>query len=651
MPGLDGLRAIAVMAVILYHLEVGFAPGGLLGVGVFFTLSGYLITDILLEGWVTRKLSLKNFWLARARRLLPALFLMLAVVLLWIWIGDPGQLASLRGETIASIFFVENWWAISQDATYFDRFGPVSPLSHLWSLAVEEQFYIVWPWLLLMLLKVSPHRDRGQRATRQRIRPNLALTTMGLALVSIILMVVIYEPGVDMTRVYEGTDTRAFGLLFGAALAMVWPSRRLETSLPGKARRNMDLLGGLALLVILALIWRTDEFSPFLYRGGMVILALATTILVAVLAHPSTRLGPVIGCRPLRWIGVRSYAIYLWQLPIITLTTPAGAHGFSFLRSALQVGATFVLAALSWKFVEDPVRQGAIGNLWKRYRRGELSWHRFSPAIRGSLAGAGLLALILALAMLGVAPSKPLVAIVAQDTGSLARVSEITARPPVAKSVNDTGQEDGFPKSLCSSVAYIGDSTSLGLTDPEYLTPAQMIDQRFREAGVSEQQIDISGARSIVEEFQGIPNAETTAEAIKADGFNGCWVLAMGTNDPGNVSDGSNIMVPERIDLMMAATDGSPTLWVNVKSLVEGGNYGNDKMAAWNEDLLEACERYPNMRVYDWASRVKDEWFVEDGIHFTSEGYEIRAKAIADALPKAFGIWPSFWGQGGCLVR
>ncbi|MDQ5895498.1 MAG: hypothetical protein QG596_1759, partial [Actinomycetota bacterium] len=430
MPGLDGLRAIAVMAVIAYHLEVGFAPGGLLGVGVFFTLSGYLITDILLEGWVTRKLSLKNFWLARARRLLPALFVMLGVVLLWVWIGNPDLMSTLRGETISSIFFVENWWAIGQDMSYFDRFGAPSPMSHLWSLAVEEQFYIIWPWLLLLLLKVSPARDHGKRARRERIRPNLALITIGLAVVSAILMAVLYTPGFDTNRVYLGTDTRAFALLFGAALAMVWPSRRLDRDLPAKARRNMDLLGVGSLGVILVLIWQTTEFSPFLYRGGMVILAIATTILVAVLAHPATRLGPVIGCRPLRWIGVRSYAIYLWQLPIITLTTPAGANGFSLVRSVLQVGATFLVAALSWKFVEDPVRKGAVGRLWNRFRAGEFNWKRFGPEGKGLTMLGGFVALLLLLAMVGVAPSKPILPIVTQGGEGEAAVEQIATADP-----------------------------------------------------------------------------------------------------------------------------------------------------------------------------------------------------------------------------
>ncbi len=652
MPGLDGLRAIAVMAVILYHLDVGFAKGGLLGVGVFFTLSGYLITDILLEGWVTRKLSLKNFWLARARRLLPALLVMLVVVMLWVWIGNPDLLGTLRGETISSIFFVENWWAVAQNMSYFDRFGAPSPLSHLWSLAVEEQFYIIWPWLLLLLLKISPAKDHGKSARRERIRPNLALITIGLAIVSAILMAVLYKPGFDTNRVYLGTDTRAFALLFGAALAMVWPSRRLDRNLPAKARRNMDLLGVGSLIVIFILIWQTTEFSPFLYRGGMVMLAIATTVLVAVLAHPATRLGPVIGCRPLRWIGVRSYAIYLWQLPIITLTTPFGANGFSLVRSILQVGATFGVAALSWKFIEDPIRKGAVGRLWKRFRAGEFSWKRFGPEGKGLTVAGGILTLILLLAMVGVAPSKPLAPIITQGGEGEAAVKEIATASPVAKTVISPEERNEFPKSLCDSVAYIGDSTSVGLMDPAYLSPEHRIDQRLKEVGVYEQHIDISGARSSVEEVSGMPNAVDAAQAIADSGFEGCWIFAMGTNDTANVAVGSTVGMRERIDRLMGVAGENPVLWINVRTLNPGNPaYSEENMQAWDDELLDACDSYPNMRIYDWANRVQDQWFIDDGIHFTTEGYQVRARAIANAVPKAFGIWSSFWSQTGCLIE
>ncbi|MGA7398186.1 MAG: acyltransferase, partial [Solirubrobacterales bacterium] len=276
MPGLDGLRAIAVLAVIAYHLDIGWAQGGLLGVGIFFTLSGYLITDILLEAWSNQRLKLGQFWLARARRLLPALFVMLIVVMAWVTLGDPSLLGDLRGVAISSALFTSNWWVIFQDQSYFDRFGPVSPLGHLWSLGIEEQFYLIWPWVLLLGLKFVPGK-KGVAAANpfRRVRPRLAAVTLVLAACSAVLMAILFEPGFDTTRVYEGTDTRAFGLLIGAALAMVWPSRRLKSGVSRRIRNLLDGAGVLSLLAILLLIWRTDQYSSFLYQGGLVLLSLA----------------------------------------------------------------------------------------------------------------------------------------------------------------------------------------------------------------------------------------------------------------------------------------------------------------------------------------------------------------------------------------
>src|SRR5580704_11533185 len=206
MPGLDGLRAIAVLAVIAFHEQFSWAPGGLLGVGVFFTLSGYLITDLLLNRWLsTGGVQLAKFWLARARRLLPALFVMLAIVTAWITLLDRARLSSLRGAVAAAATYSSNWYLIVKGQSYFARFAPPQPLDHLWSLAVEEQFYLIWPWLLLL----------GLLAIRRR--PGavgwLALPTLVLAAGSAVLMLVLYQPGFDPTRVYEGTDTRAAGLL------------------------------------------------------------------------------------------------------------------------------------------------------------------------------------------------------------------------------------------------------------------------------------------------------------------------------------------------------------------------------------------------------------------------------------------------------
>src|ERR687894_1321348 len=373
MPGLDGLRAIAVLAVIAYHLDFGWAPGGLLGVGVFFTLSGYLITDLLLgQRAAVGSLRLGDFWLRRARRLLPALFLMLAVVVAWVTLLDRSLLPGLRGDVLAAVGYVSNWWNIIREASYFARFGPPPPLDHLWSLAVEEQFYLIWPWLLWLGLRYLPGRY------------TLAALTLACAALSAAAMALIYQPGVDPTRVYEGTDTRAFGLLVGAALAMVWPSRRLHADLLTLRRHQrrrertlsqlLDGAGVAGLVVIALLIWQTNQYSAFLYRGGIVLLSVATVLVVAALAHPASLLGPALGWRPLRWIGVRSYGIYLWHWPIIVLTTPNVQMGVNLPVAILQVGATVAVAALSWRFVEEPIRRGALGRLWAKIRSGE--WRR-----------------------------------------------------------------------------------------------------------------------------------------------------------------------------------------------------------------------------------------------------------------------------------
>ena len=218
---------------IAFHLGLGWAPGGLLGVGVFFTLSGYLITDLLLARWDRGPRRLGDFWARRARRLLPALYLMLVIVSVWVAIGAHARLPDIRGEVGSALLYVNNWWQISQHVSYFARFGPPSPLSHLWSLAVEEQFYLVWPWLLLLGLRLIPERRRTIS-----IRPRLAGVTLALAAASAIEMAILYHPSFDSTRIYDGSDTRAFGLLIGAALAMVWPSRSVTAKVTRAGARR-----------------------------------------------------------------------------------------------------------------------------------------------------------------------------------------------------------------------------------------------------------------------------------------------------------------------------------------------------------------------------------------------------------------------------
>ncbi|CAM4366229.1 peptidoglycan/LPS O-acetylase OafA/YrhL [Paenibacillus endophyticus] len=355
MPGLDGLRAVAVLAVIAYHLNLKAVPGGLLGVSMFFVLSGYLITDILLKQLGQNKaIDLKAFFIRRARRLLPAMFLMIALVSLWLVVSDSSRLFALRGDIGSALLYISNWWLIFHEISYFESFGPASPFGHLWSLAVEEQFYLVWPLLLIAAIRFVP--KRGQ----------FALWTLAAAALSAGAMAMLYQPGIDPSRVYYGTDTRAFALLIGAALAVVWPSWKLSTTISQRSRILLDSVGTAGMTVIAVMIATTGEYDAFLYRGGMVLLAIATAAVVAAMAHPASKLASVIGSKSLAWIGVRSYGIYLYHYPIIVLTTPTAEAGELHLaRAFMQAVLTFVLAELSWRFVEEPIRHGAIGRLFR----------------------------------------------------------------------------------------------------------------------------------------------------------------------------------------------------------------------------------------------------------------------------------------------
>nr|WP_274387818.1 acyltransferase family protein [Salsipaludibacter albus] len=671
MPGLDGLRAIAVVAVILYHLDPAWLPGGLLGVGMFFTLSGYLITWILVRTWDRLGgLDLRNFWIRRARRLLPAVVLLLAVVVATTAAVDLADLGTRVRESLAALFYVFNWTTIASDVSYFERFAGPGPFDHLWSLAVEEQFYLLWPLLLLGLLKLF----RG-RMTR------VAATTMALAALSFVWMTVLAQPGFDATRVYEGTDTRAGGLLVGAAVAMIWRPDRITADITPRARAIVDGLGIVALATILGLFVFIDPWGQVLYDGGLLLLSIATVVLVGVVVHPASRLARAMGLAPLVWVGERSYGIYLWHLPVIVFTPASVLAGAPLVRAGLQVTVSFVLAALSWRLVEDPIRRHGMGVLADRPVIVRPSWWRWPKAPvarRAVVLGAAATVTLSSVALAGGSSTGP-----DPDSG-IAAQAESTIDPDPSPSDPDPGDaaatpdepaesapaddgpsatpesaqtpapaapasDDGSSTSACTSVVHVGDSTSLGLDDVAYLPDEDdQIPARYAEVGAEEVITQIDGAMSIVERFKDRPNATMRVSQLVEDGQDGCWVLAMGTNEAANEAVGGGIPFDERIAMLMEEVDGQPTMWTTTRSLEDTGPYADQEMAAWSEAVVAACETWPNLRVYDWRSEVRDDWFIDDQIHYTSEGYRNRAERLAQALARA---WPADGDpMSDCLV-
>jgi peptidoglycan/LPS O-acetylase OafA/YrhL len=369
LPALNGLRAVAVLGVMAYHLQLGWASGGYLGVDLFFVLSGFLISTLLLEEWVTHgRIDLANFWARRARRLLPALFLVVLALALYLVanavFGAPGanaliDLPTLRGDAISTLLYVGNWHAIYAHQSYFAQFSSPSPLQHTWSLAIEEQFYLVWPLVVLLILRL------GRRAWRQFG----TAVTIAVGLASSALMFVLFHPGSDPTRIYYGTDTRLFDLTAGATLAFMAASRPQPNA---RARRALHVAAPLA-AIALAVCWVTSGTSGglprnWMFEGGFLLCAVLAAIVVADarLFEPGL-FARALACPPLHFLGTISYGIYLWHWPIFVYMT-AARTGLSALPLDLaRIGTTLIVSTASYYLVEKPLRKAHLSGRLRRW--------------------------------------------------------------------------------------------------------------------------------------------------------------------------------------------------------------------------------------------------------------------------------------------
>lgn len=590
IPALDGLRALAVLAVIAYHMGMTWAPGGLLGVTVFFVLSGYLITSLLLIEWDnTKKINLPQFWLRRVRRLLPAIVFVIACTAALCIIFDHSLLTKLREDMWAALLWVTNWWYIFHDVSYFDALGAPSPLTHFWSLAIEEQFYLIWPVVLFIA-----HKAHVKRTTMRN-------ATLVVALLSALEMALLFNPEADPSRVYYGTDTRAFSLLIGAWLAFVWPSHLLgakdSVRLTKPVRNVLDGVGLAALVALLALIVLVDGFSPFLYRGGILLASVLTAVIIAVMVHPASLLGRIASAKPLVWIGLRSYGIYLWHYPLLLLMNPRTFTGETpWWMYLVQVAVVFACAAFSYRFVENPIRKGSIGNFMKRLRSEEIDVPDWLHTHAIPTAAGVILTVFVVGGLIVVPPTSAL------EGGDLlkdesAQVAGIPEAPPEGEAGEGEAAALEQPK---LDVLMIGDSVSVrAIPYFQEAFPYGAID-----AAVNRQ---LYIGRDV---YDGYARQGIIGDVV---------VFALGTN--GAATD-------EQLDELMAAVGpDKQAFFVNTRS-------PQSWMADTNAALISAADRYENAHVIDWygASSGNDGYFDGDGTHLSEEGAQAYIALIHDTV-------------------
>ena len=635
IPALDGIRTFAVVAVVLYHLNLTWAQGGLIGVTIFFVLSGYLITRLLLvEFGGTHRIDLKSFWIRRVRRLVPAIVTVVAVTAVLCTVFNHVMLTKMRPDIVPSLLFFNNWWQILRNVSYFDALGDPSPLTHFWSLAIEEQFYLIWPPVLYLLLRLGIKH----RALRRIV--------IVLAAVSAGAMWLLYNPAQDPSRLYYGTDTRAFSLLLGAWLAFI-PERRMHPAaladtigltrlvravrsrvgggksepqdeprnalrkLPapvaaalGFGRRHaFDLIGLVGLVGLVAMVALTNGYTAFPYQGGTLLCSLLTLMLIIAAVQPDGIIVRFFSLAPLVWVGKRSYSIYLWHYPLLLLMNPvADVRQTPWWLMIVQVAVVVLAAELSYRFIEMPFRKGAFGAWIARLRAGETT---VLGTLRRHIIPAALSGAVLLVAAGGVifvpdtsALSNEGAAILneadgATQTGGTAS----SAGTPAADAETDT-VDNPFPGAY--DITMVGDSVSLRCVDAF----PQTFPHGYLDAAKSRQ------FSAGIEVYRDMVDAGQAGKVA---------VFALGTN--GVVTDAQ---IDELMGLVGAEREA---YFVNTRS-------PQPWVGATNDALNRAAERYDNASVIDWHgySEGRNDLFEGDGTHLNLKGVDEYLALIYNAV-------------------
>ena len=600
LPSIDSLRAIAVIAVIIYHIDANYLPGGFLGVDLFFVLSGYLISSLIIKEYKsTGTVNLYNFYVRRARRLLPAVYFMITVVLIIITLFNGVLLKKSYLDALFGYIYSSNWWYIFHKLDYFDSFGSQSPFKHLWSLAIEEQFYMFFPLIFLIFNRKSKSNN-----SNSKLNKNFIYVVLSLILVSLIAHILLFDIN-NINRIYFGTDTRAFSLLVGVVGAILYPMDRLSERTTKKDNMIYSIVSLVSILVLIGIMINTSEYNTWLYRGGFLLVAIIGLIIIISSGRQYTFMSKLLSFKPFVFIGKISYSLYLWHFPILVVTTPVSEIGNpNLFYVTLRIVLIFLVATGSYMFVETPIRKlGFVNYINLLFKRIMKFKNNTKKIIFASIA---LVAVVFTMGVFG--KSVPYLSTAFVTEMSNNKESQFisnnnehnTNNSSEHKDDNNNNQEGNKSEDKkYSSLLVIGDSLTVDIGEKiKEKYPGAIIDGKISR--------QLTAATALADQYANYNNENTAV------------IFQLGTN---------GFFTESQVEELVKKFDKADIYFVNVKV-----------PRTWektvNKELDALKERHSDITIIDWYSVANNNqnYFEPDKVHLNSEGVETMVSLIEKSL-------------------
>lgn len=608
LPSIDSLRALAVLAVIIYHVDVNYLPGGFLGVDLFFVLSGYLISSLIIKEYrKTGSINLYNFYLRRARRLLPAVYFMITVGIILMVMFNEVLLKKSHLDAIFGYIYSSNWWYIFHKLDYFDSFGSQSPFKHLWSLAIEEQFYMIFPLLFLLINSKKKGKDGTYKLSK-----SFLYIVLGLIFVSLITHILLFDIN-NISRIYFGTDTRAFSLLVGVVGAILYPMDKLNTKITPQENLVYSVVSLISISALITIMIYTSEYNTWLYRGGFLLVAILGIIIIISSGKQYTVMAKLLSFKPVVFIGKTSYSLYLWHFPILVLTTPVSEIGNpNNFYVILRVILTFIVAIISYVFVETPIRKLGFKNYVSIIYKKIVIKSKKTKKIVASIAV--VVSLLFVMGILGKSVPYLSTAFVKEvesnkesqfvNKGENNKDNNQNQDNKKAENKDDKNDNNNTEKKY-SSVVVIGDSLTVDIGEKfQEIYPGAVIDGKIgRQLYVA------------VDEAKGYSQYNNENSAI---------IFQLGTNGP---------FTESQIEDLLKVFDKADIYFVNIKV-----------PRAWektvNTALQEAKEKHANVNIIDWYSVANSgkDLFEPDRVHLNLTGVAEMVTLIQKNLKRPVDI-------------